>query len=109
MLVECIAMSAFSSNFNLSKKFRTLIFAYEFYHYKYTTLLACHSPKLENLIMLKVVFWQVITVSFQFNIISEGWNFPKDSDKISSTWQNKFNIIYYKQNVVTNNEFCYFY
>ena len=25
-----------------------LIFAYEFYHYKCTTLLACHRPKLEK-------------------------------------------------------------
>ena len=36
------------------------IFAYEFYHYNYTTLLVCHRPKLERmlitLIILKVLF-----------------------------------------------------
>ena len=26
-----------------------LIFVYEFYHYKYTILLACHRPKLEKM------------------------------------------------------------
>ena len=34
--------------------------------------------------MLKVIFWQVITVNFQYNAV-EDWNFPKGSDKMSST------------------------
>ena len=34
MLPECIAMSAYSSNFNSSKIFTTFIFTYEFYHFK---------------------------------------------------------------------------
>ena len=54
----------------LVKSLQPPIFANEFYQCKFTTLLTCHRPKLERmqivLIMLKVIFWQVITISLQY-------------------------------------------
>ena len=107
MLLECIAMSAFSSNFNLSKKFRTFDFRVWILLLQiYNFISVWQSQIRENvdkLIMLKVIFWQVITVSFQDSNYWWGVKLPE------KFWQDKFNITDYKQNLVTNNEFCCFY
>ena len=88
MFLECIAMSAFWSSFNLSKKFRTFdfrgwILSLQIYFISVSQTQI--GENVDELNKLKVIFWQVITVSFPFNIISEDWKFPEDSDKISST------------------------
>ena len=107
MFLECIAVSAFSSNFNLSKKFRTFDFRVWILLLQiYNFISVWQSQIRENvdkLIMLKVIFWQVITVSFQDSNYWWGVKLPE------KFWQDKFNITYYKQNLVTNNEFCCFY
>ena len=89
MLLECIAMSAFWSSFNLSKKFRTFDFRgwilslqiYNFISVSQTQI----GENVDELNKVKSYIWQVITVSFPFKIIIEDWKFPEDSDKISST------------------------
>ena len=107
VLQERIATPAFLSNFNLSKKFRTFDFRVWILLLQiYNFISVWQSQIRENvdkLIMLKVIFWQVITVSFQDSNYWWGVKLPE------KFWQDKFNITYYKQNLVTNNEFCCFY
>ena len=107
VLQERIATPAFLWNFNLSKKFRTFDFRVWILLLQiYNFISVWQSQIRENvdkLIMLKVIFWQVITVSFQDSNYWWGVKLPE------KFWQDKFNITYYKQNLVTNNEFCCFY
>ena len=66
MLPECVVMSAFSSSFNLSKKFRKNFISVS------QTQIGESADGLNN--VQKLILWQANTVSLQFNI-SEDWNF----------------------------------
>ena len=105
MLLECIATSAFSSNFNLPKKFRTFDFRVWLLSLKIYNFISVSQAQIRvNVDKVNNVesFTQLITVSFQYRNYYWGVKLPE------RFWQNNFNVTYYKQNVGTNNESCCF-